>query len=178
MKYIIDIPNDEINRWICGTPYGKRLLVPISIEEGKEHNIKTDISVQNYSELYQEDIENEVWELANYMGRMSLTERDLCFGFPLPQEVTMNLSYQEAKDRFEAWMKSENEINVGDEVFHKNYPSDKGVVTRLYQSGYMCADILFPDGEIDKEILVNNLVKTGRHFDEVEVLLKKIGSEE
>ena len=39
---------------------------------------------------------------------MSLTERDLCFGFSFPQEVTMNLSYNEAKAKFEVWLKQKD----------------------------------------------------------------------
>ena len=50
MKYIIDIPNDDVGRWISGTPHGLRLFVPISIEDSDEYHIKTDIPVKEYIE--------------------------------------------------------------------------------------------------------------------------------
>lgn len=169
MKYIIDIPNNEINRWVRGTPYGKKLLVPISIEEGKEYNIMTDISIQNYSELYQEEIENGVWELADYIVRMSAQERDLCFGFKFTTEVIANLSYQEAKVKFEEWQK--NEIKIGDEVIENGY---KGIITYVHDE--LC-DVLWSDGSVNEDRDVNDLFKTGRHFTGVVELLEKIKGE-
>lgn len=172
MKYIIDIPNNEINRWICGTPYGKKLLVPVSIEEGKEYNIRTDISVQNYSEFYQEDIENKVWELVDYMCKMGVQERDLCFGFQLTTEVTANLSYQEAKAKFEAWLKQREEIKIGDEVIEDGY---KGIITYVHDG--LC-DVLWSDGSVNEDRDINDLSKTGRHFIGVVELLEKMKVEE
>ena len=107
MKYIIELNPDCVD--------GNFLRMPIRLA-GEDQWIKTKASLMPYTEPDISGIENEVWELADYMGRMSLTERDLCFGFPLPQEVTMNLSYNEAKDKFEAWLKQKDEIHVGDEV--------------------------------------------------------------
>ena len=152
MKYIIDLPEEFA-------------------EATKEYWEKTvGMQLEPYTELdCCKSIEDEVWELANYMGRMSLTERDLCFGFPLPQEVTMNLSYQEAKAKYEAWVKKKNEIHVGDEViYHRN----------KYIVGYVGEDEVYHlvDQCWLRVIVQGNyqLIKTGRHFDEVEELLKKI----
>ena len=152
MKYIIDLPEEFA-------------------EATKEYWEKTvGMQLEPYTELdCRKSIEDEVWELANYMGRMSLTERDLCFGFPLPQEVTMNLSYQEAKAKYEAWLKQKNEIKIGDEViYHRN----------KYIVGYVGEDEVYHlvDQCWLRVVVQGNyqLIKTGRHFDEMEELLKKM----
>jgi preprotein translocase subunit YajC len=157
MKYIIDVP-EEIAKiseeflskagLLC-EPYTEPDLNPL-VDEAVEA------------------IENEVWELADYMSRMSLTERDLCFGFPLPQEVTMNLSYNEAKSKFETWLER-NEIHIGDEVVDK--AGYKGVVT--YIQSEVC-DVLWDDGNVTEDTDKKEFSKTGRHFDEVEELLEKM----
>lgn len=172
MKYIIDIPNDDVGRWVCGTPYGKKLFVPLSIEDGKEYNIKTDISVQNYSEFYQKDIEDKVWELADYMCKMSPTERYLCFGFSFSSEVYMNLTCQEAKAKFETWLGQKDEIKVGDEVIENGY---KGIIT--YAHDELC-DVLWSDGSVNEDRDKNDLFKTGRHFTGIVELLENIKGEE
>lgn len=169
MKYIIDVPEDRVNN-------GKLSLFA-EVESPLSTRIQTGIKCEPYTEPDRKAIEDDVWELADYMCKMSQTERCLCFGFSYSSEVYMNLTCQEAKAKFEAWLK-EDEIHVGDEVVHKDYPTCKAVVTKLYQSGYLCAEVLFPDGMTDKEIIVSNLIKTGRHLDEVAELLEKMRGEE
>ena len=154
MKYIIDLPEEFA-------------------EATKEYWEKTvGMQLEPYTEFdCRKSIEDEVWELANYMGRMSLTERDLCFGFPLPQEVTMNLSYQEAKAKYEEWLKQKDEIKVGDEYCDAD---EVFVVTNVNNSDIV--SVIFTDGSVD-ELFKKELrecKKTGRHFDEVEELLRKI----
>lgn len=153
MKYIIDLPEEFA-------------------EATKEYWDKTvGMQLEPYIESNREVIENEVWDLANYMGRMSLTERDLCFGFPLPQEVTMNLSYQEAKAKFEAWLKEKNEIKVGDEVIDKD--GHKAIATYVYTDCKLC-DVLWDDGSVTEDVYKEEFSKTGRHFPEVVELLEKM----
>ena len=164
MRYIINVPNrdysyDEILHTLKLKFYDDNLSCEVLLD------------AELYTESDRECIENEVWELANYMGRMSLTERDLCFGFPLPQEVTMNLSYNEAKSKFEAWLE-QNEIHIGDEVVDKD--GYKGIVT--YIECELC-DVLWDDGSVTEDNNKKQFFKTGRHFDEVEELLGKIKGE-
>ena len=143
----------------------------------------TYLKAESYTEPDRKAIEDEVWELANYMGRMSLTERDLCFGFPLPQEVTMNLSYQEAKDKYEAWLKQKDKIHVGDEViFEMAFGNGldntmKAVALDQATTGEEWC-ILTENGCIETHD-EEDLYKTGRHFDEVGQMLEKMrGGEE
>ena len=177
MKYIIDVPDEAVGFMDGEMSF---FVEPKIKDERRRHYVlridEEDVSI--YTEPDRKAIEDDVWELANYMERMSLTERDLCFGFPLPQEVTMNLSYNEAKSKFEAWMKQKCEICVGDEVkFDIGNNNDmKGIA--LDQTGLNGEWSVLTENGCVEEHDEEELYKTGRHFDEVEELLKKIGSEE
>ena len=161
MKYIIDVPCELIEDdglLTFRSPYA---------------DVLTDIHAEPYTEPDRKDIEDEVWELADCMCRMGVKERDLCFGFQLTTEVTANLTYQEAKSKFEAWLKQKDEIHVGDEVTHtKGY---KGIVT--YINCELC-DVLWDDGCVTEDVYKKEFFKTGRHFDEVADLLEKMRGEE
>jgi len=163
MKYIIDIPRELL---LKDDGY--------SFSDGNSYCITGKLSkLTPYTEPDRKAIEDEVWELANYMGRMSLTERDLCFGFPLPQEVTMNLSYNEAKDKFEAWLKQKDEIHVGDEIvgIYSDGEKTPPLVVLKVEGNYYYG-IYSKTGEYTQGGL--NYEKTGRHFDEVAELLEKM----
>ena len=169
MKYIIDVSKDRVSK-------GGKLELLCEVENSLPQYVHTAIDAVPYKELDRKAIEDEVWELADYMSRMSLTERDLCFGFPLPQEVTMNLSYQEAKAKFEAWLKQKDEICVGDEVEYGfirgiAFDVDEVIVEGLY---------IYDEENVGKHFRWNkrDCKKTGRHFDEVAELLKKMRGEQ
>ena len=106
MKYVIEIPSKA------------DFVTAYYMEDGLPVMYKSDRidDLEPYTEPDRKDIEDEVWELADYVVRMGSQERNLCFGFNFTTEVTMNLTYQEAKDKFEKWMENENEIHVGDEL--------------------------------------------------------------
>lgn len=60
MKYIIDIPNPDVSRWVAETPFGKKLHIPISVEDGEEYFIATKIYVEEHTEPDRKAIEDEV----------------------------------------------------------------------------------------------------------------------
>lgn len=166
MKYIIDIPNDTT--CINILKYEDRKCV------AARSYIIPDLTP--YTEPDRKAIEDEVWELADYMCKMSPTERTLCFAFEYPSEVTTNFTFQEAKSKFEAWLKQKDEIfNTGDEVWDDELKS-RGVVLRIYNSGNI--DILWDDGSAGECIYHKKIHKTGRHFPEVAELLEKMRGEE
>lgn len=174
MKYIIDIPDDGQRQYRYNEDT-KELKFPCPRLDPNSF-MGLDIIISGatpHTEPDRKAIEDEVWELADYMCRMDVQERNLCFGFQSTTEVTVNLSYQEAKSKFEAWKKQKGDIRVGDEVVDAE--TDKGIVT--YIRGYLC-DVLWDDGGVTEEVEREELYKTGRHFDEVEELLKKIREEE
>ena len=95
MKYIIDIPSSQ------EYSYDKDFKSLDLKFHDDNFSGMTRFDAEPYTEPDRETIENKVWELADYMCRMSQTEKNLCFGFSYPSEVTTNLSYQEAKSLFE-----------------------------------------------------------------------------
>ena len=110
MKYILELDDSSCTHE-CGMDFYQCKQIPW-------WNVSDRIisKLLPYTEPDRKPIEDEVWELADYMCKMSTTERTLCFAFEYPSEVTTNFTFQEAKALFEKWMKSENEIHVGDEV--------------------------------------------------------------
>ena len=168
MKYIIEF-EDEYSMNEGGMKYHQCKQVPYwSVSHGIIKNLTP------YTEPDRKDIEDEVWELADYMCRMGIQERDLCFGFQLTTEVTANLSYQEAKDKFESWLKQKDKIRVGDEVTPRDgtwsgivVDVDNGDLTIMGKKG------ISANGYESKFFS-----KTGRHFPEVAELLQKMRGEE
>ena len=169
MKYIIDV-SDEAVGFMDGEM--SFFVEPKIKDERRRHYVlridEEDVSI--YTEPDRKDIEDEVWELADCMCRMGVKERDLCFGFQLTTEVTANLTYQEAKSKFEAWLKQKDEIHVGDEL--KDDGNIRAVVLDIMDEDYVSYEVFTENGIVD-EWQKGIVVKTGRHFDEVVELLKK-----
>ena len=157
MKYIIDLPEEFA-------------------EATKEYWEKTvGMQLEPYIEPDYKVIEDKIWELAENIYGMSIEDKMSCFGFSLTSAITSNLSCQEAKAKFEAWLERKNEIKVGDEYCDAD---EVFVVTNIDNSDIV--SVIFTDGSMDelskKEL--RECRKTGRHFNEVEELLKKIRGEE
>lgn len=170
MKYIIDIPNSQ------EYSYDKDFKSLDLRFHDDNFSGMTRFDAEPYTEPDRKAIEDEVWGFVKKIECLTIGETEDCFdveyeGIPFVANV---FSFQEAKDKYEKWLKQKEKIRVGDEVFHKDYPTYKAVVTKLYQSGCLCAEVLFSDGMTDKEIIVSNLIKTGRHFPEVAELLEKM----
>ena len=183
MKYIIDIPNADVSRLVAETPLGKKLYIPISVEDGNEYSIATEIYAEEYTEPDRKAIEDEVWSLAREIAYcMSLQE---CIDTGMLHDddiynsasgVLEKLTYQEAKAKYEVWKRTK-EIRVGDEV---EYECD-GIV-RFVVTGF-CGETAFgfkyqcDYDDVGEYCDIEDLRKTGRHFDEVEELLKKMMEE-
>ena len=175
-KYIVDVPDAAVE-FMDGE-------MIFSIEpkirdlEGMHYVVRiAKEDVTSYTEPDRKAIEDEVWELADYMCRMGVQERDLCFGFQSTTEVTANLSYQEAKSKFEAWLKQKDEIRVGDEVEYECNGRVRFVVLGIVgrtAHGFKYPCDCYDAGEYCD---IDELTKTGRHFDEVEELIKKMRGE-
>jgi len=179
MKYIIDVPSDLYI--IDGT-----LRVPVKVGNGDLSWYNTYIKAEPYTEPDRKAVEDEVWSLAREIAYcMSLQE---CIDTGMLHDddiydsasgVLEKLTYQEAKAKYDAW-KAEHEIRVGDEVVYADDSNkEKAIVLRLYQPKQYktLVDILCEDGTVLKMVVVENLAWTGRHFDEVAELLKKMREE-
>lgn len=109
MKYIVDLPKE----YISGSAlFGKILSIPIQINGDKNYNIPTSIKITPYTEPDRTQIEDEVWEFV----RRIICPSDCCEdsisahtqeifnkeGWEI-RGIFNDLSYQEAKEKYEAW---------------------------------------------------------------------------
>ena len=153
MKYIVDLPKEYTSKSLL---FGEILSIPIQINGGKNYNIPTSIKITPYTEPDRKVIEDEVWELhKNIM-------------YDTKYEGGLELTYREAKVKYEAWKK--RNIRVGDEVI---YDSQTKAVVLIPETKEKYGTILTDDFAT---IVVSHddLEKTGRHFDDIAKLLKKI----
>ena len=166
MKYIIEIPDERERDYIAETPFGKRLFFPLRITD-VAYSLPTHLHVEEYTDVNREEIENEVWDFVKIaFWNMTQEDIDQCYDGWFPD------SYREAEEKYDAWKKQKEEIRVGDEV---TYGDANGVVV-----GIDTEDIgiyaVWKDGRTGY-MGMRYVTKTGRHFDEVESLLKKMGGE-
>lgn len=108
----------------------------------------------------------EAWKLIKAIGKMSDDDMADCFG----TSVIVNLSYTEAREKYEAWKKEKEEIKIGDEVRHKYEPRDIMVYTGT-EPGY--ASCIKSNGRVVIR-RADEIERTGRHFPEVAELLEKM----
>lgn len=180
MKYIIDIPNEMVIKSpLKGLTLG---IAMIETSTQKQFIVPTNIPLMPYTEPDRKAIEDEVWELA----RRIICPSDCCEdsisahtkeifnkeGWEI-RGIFNDLSYQETKSKYEAWLKQKDEIHVGDEIVGIYSDGDKTpplVVLKVegnYYYGIYSKTGGFVQGGLNYE-------KTGRHFDEVEELLQKM----
>ena len=159
MKYIVDVPDntkqvDAMYLWYPLKSYSLSELEP-------------------YTEPDRKAIEDEVWELTDRILRMSKKDTEQCFGYIFPTGITVNLSYQEAKSKYETWLKKKDEIKVGDEVIHND---EIKTVLCIFLGRLTLLD---SDGHTYYVSIENeNIEKTGKHHNEVAELLEKMRGEE
>ncbi len=119
----------------------------------------------NESEI-KKKAENEVW---NFVSKFmwSLEDKEI-LGMGITHAVR-DMTYQEAKAKYEAWKTEMSKIRVGDEVILKDGNFKYIVIGFHFNTAYLLAS----DGSVSK-FPVNKLRKLNRHFNEMEELLKKI----
>lgn len=175
-KYIIDVPNSFVD-------ITNGLHIPID-KEG-DFRIDTGLKLTPYTEPnkdnamwmdgYEKGVEagrDDAWELIKDINYLEYDDFVACFS-GMTEEQVFELSYQEAKSQYEAWKNQKDRIRVGDEVtLHNNVKLV--VVTIDHGTSVQGID---ENGECYEYIELDELTKTGRHFDDVEELLKKMKEE-
>ena len=157
MKYIIDIPEDEVN--ISGI-LTATTMTPYDESEAEQRG------------------REEAWEFAKKIlgpsdNSDALTMEDLadCYGTDDAYDVVCGTTYQEAREKYEEWKKEKEEIKIGDEIRNGGV---YGIVTLVEKKADgICYHVVGCDGYV---WYLNDLVtkKTGRHFPEVAELLEKM----
>lgn len=168
MKYIIEFEDepsmreDGVNYYTC--------------KSARWYNLGDTIinRLEPYTEHDRNAIENDVWELAKKLISMSGNEVSDMIGYTTNfGEVMYNMTYQEAKARYEEW-KQKEEIEVGDEL--KDDENIRAVVLDILDADYESYEVITENGIVD-EWQKGIVVKTGRHFSDIEELLKKMREE-
>ena len=167
MKYIIELNPDCVD--------GEFLWMPIRIA-GEDQWIKTKASLTPYTEPDRNAIEAEVWEFASMLMNMHPdVAEDIYWSMNGGKGigVAAEMTYQEAKSKYEAWKKHKDEIHVGDEVTLTNGRTTSVVIGFCYGS----ANLLYKNGDVG-QYPKDGCQKTGKHFDEVAELLEKLRGKE
>lgn len=120
---------------------------------------------------------NEAWEAARKIMQMNIVEKHAIFGEigRMTYSVILELSASEAIEKiksYEEQKKEDSEIRVGDEVYFLD-PTATRVVTCIYKFNEVTKAVQITSN--GKWVLddICDLHKTGRHFDEIENVLKK-----
>ena len=170
MKYIIDIPDEKTYAYINDEKTFLRMPISLGENEIKSMFAPTMLRIKPYIEPDRKAIEDEAWGLAERIADMSYDDFISCFEGET-EEYVYGLTYHEVKAKYEAWKKRKEEIHVGDEVKIAN---TIGVVTRVPEYDEQRVHYIAESGTVYCNNAYADIVKTGRHFDEVESLLKKM----
>lgn len=140
----------------------------------------TGLTIIPYIEPDRKAIEDEVWEFARRMISISGKEVSEMWGCTTNfGEVMHNTSYQEAKSKYEAWLKQKDEIKVGDEVEYESCGEVvKFIVTGVNGSRVYGFKSPCEYDDVGDYSDIDGLHKTGRHFPEVAELLQKMRGED
>lgn len=128
---------------------------------------------QAHDDAYQRGLD-DAWECARKLFS-SMADSDIEKAFPTEWNnggfnALINLQPQEAIAKLKAYEEKQNDkIEVGDEV---NWLGDCFIVTRIFQPHNMKeqCDGIDDDGCVYHDVLMDDLEKTGRHFDIASIL--------
>lgn len=174
MKYIIDIEDEYTKDWVNNTPMCKELCMPISVpNRQRTYHVITGFKLEPYTEPDRKAIEDEVWRFASMLMNMHPdVAEDIYWSINGGKGVGVaaEMTYSEAKAKYDAWKKEKDEIRVGDEVADKD-GGCKGVVLETF--GEHVA-VMWTVGTVCDDYGMDKIIKTNRHFDYVEKLLEEM----
>ena len=176
-KYIIEIPDDVQYVLLNGKADNKYYTAVRPIAELEELN--SDYINEHYGELqdeaYQRGLE-DAWEAARRIvadtdhGGIALGTLGEIFGTQAYSYIMTENTAQQAIDKIKAYDdKHSDRIEVGDEV---NWDGDCFIVTKIFQPRNMKeqCDGIDDDGSVYHDILMEDLKKTGKHYDIASIL--------
>ena len=179
-KYIINVP-DEIIEFMDGK-FDVLIEPEVKVGECRHYKVRLDdTEITPYTEQDRKAVEDEVWDFILELVARHRYEVDDCFGTDSMCEIMSSIPYSEAKSIYETW-KAEKakkaEIRVGDEVIPLDTQYDTMVATKLWTSEFCdeWVDTIAGDGKT-YHFLKTSINKTGRHFDELEELLRKVNGD-
>ena len=159
----------------CGQVFVMEIAKTYTEPDRKAVDLQYARDIENVARMNYNEGTKDAWDFAKAINYMGYDDFVSCFGGKT-EEAVYELSYSEVKAEYEAWKESKEEIHVGDEIRIKTSYSADAVVIGMDDYDLF---IVWKDGETDRiePPERKQWVKTGRHFKEVEELLKKITEE-
>ena len=140
-----------------------------SVDDKKETK-----EMKDENKTYEQGL-SDAWEAAKKIvgevlyGGFTREELQEIFGEIYASNIMVKFTAAEATAKIKAYEDKQKEIKVGDEVYMNFAPNETGIVTRIYPKGKIY--IMWEDGACGRYDIIN-CKKTGRHFPQVEELLK------
>lgn len=144
-------------------------------EESKSARMIVDYDADLLKTTYEEGL-NDAWEMARKIrlypsdGGISIEDLGKIFGNQTHYDILRDYSAQEAIEKIKAW-EDKNEIKVGDEVVYSD--GIKGIVVGISNNAGQIS-VLNNEYDVPQLLIKNNATKTGRHFDQIEEVLKQM----
>ena len=123
-----------------------------------------------------EDGLNEAWEAARKIISTDKCDEEMnkAFGDDFYYEGAMKVLTKYSVEEVVEKLKEHEIIKIGDEVIDKNGWGIKGVVTKISER---CISIVENEGSVSR-LKKEDFNKTGRHYPQIEEMLKQIQEEE
>ena len=165
-KYVIELrPDCKVVQEICESD-GKVSIGAKSIEYFEELNA-------DYVNEHYGDLQDTAYQKGFEDGVTKRIDGDACTGCKYKGNPNDNPCKCCSNGYPNQWTAKDDEIEVGDEVeWDNDFTGDRFIVTRIYQpygKKEQC-DGIDDDGDVYRAVLIESLVKTGRHFDIASIL--------
>ena len=171
-KYIIEIADDVQYVLLNGQTDNKCYTAVRPVAELEVLN--SDYINENFVELQDEAYQaglNDAWEAARKIALMDTETSENVTGYFGLFRIMENLTAMQAIAKLKAYEdgKHSDRIEVGDEV---DWDGDCFIVTKIFQPRNMKeqCDGIDDDGSVYHDILMEDLKKTGKHYDIASIL--------
>jgi len=114
--------------------------------------------------------QDDAWQFVMKIIDMNIPERSKCFGDTILNEIMSNLSCQEAKEKYESYIRQKEIIEIGDEVVD-DYDDTVGYVIYVGEDRLL---VKFPDYDCPQSVSKMHYHKTGNHNEKLAQIIKEL----
>ena len=160
-KYIIELKDDvQVVQKVGVAKNGNAFVMNFYKDQLKELN-------SDYINEHYGDLQDTAYQKGFEDGKA--VKNKGCEGCKYQANRELTCPCSECANNFKnQWTAKDDKIEVGDEVeWDNDFTGDRFIVTRIYQpygKKEQC-DGIDDDGDVYRAVLIESLVKTGRHFD-------------
>jgi len=189
-KYIIELGEDANMVQVISVTQSGNAYIDSTVYVEHLEQLTSDYINEHYGDMqdtaYQRGL-NDAWEAARKIfgyeidGGIPIDEIGSVFGYSenatfCTADIFRHNTVSEAIEKLKAYeekQKADEKIEVGDEVeWDNDFTGDRFIVTRIFQprNGKEQCDGIDDDGCVYHDVLMDDLEKTGRHFDIASIL--------